>query len=255
MKRQTKEYFFVLKELIGREIKRKYARSYLGILWSVLNPLLSMAVLSLIFSYIFSRSIENFPIYYLTGYVLWILFAEATGSAMTVLVDNKQLLIKVRMPKQVLTLSRVFTALANFLYSLIAFALMLAVFRMAPSVHIVAFPVIVALMMLFCIGVGYILSIVYVFFGDVKHLYSVILTLWMYMSALFYPVDILPEYVQRIININPIYSYVESARECIMYHHFPSGMMWLEMAAWGFGIFLLGLYVFRKNENKIMQIL
>lgn len=253
MKRQTKEYFFVLKELVGREIKRKYARSYLGILWSVLNPLLSMAVLSLIFSYIFSRSIENFPIYYLTGYVLWLLFAEATRSAMTVLVDNKQLLIKVRMPKQVLTLSRIFTALANFLYSLIAFALMLAVFRMAPSVHIVAFPVIVALMMLFCIGVGYILSIVYVFFGDVKHLYSVILTLWMYMSALFYPVDILPEYVQRIININPIYSYVESARECIMYHHFPSGMMWLEMAAWGFGIFLLGLYVFRKNENKIMQ--
>lgn len=253
MKRQTKEYFFVLKELVGREIKRKYARSYLGILWSVLNPLLSMAVLSLIFSYIFSRSIENFPIYYLTGYVLWLLFAEATRSAMTVLVDNKQLLIKVRMPKQVLTLSRIFTALANFLYSLIAFALMLAVFRMAPSIHIVAFPVIVALMMLFCIGVGYILSIVYVFFGDVKHLYSVILTLWMYMSALFYPVDILPEYVQRIININPIYSYVESARECIMYHHFPSGMMWLEMAAWGFGIFLLGLYVFRKNENKIMQ--
>ncbi len=253
MKRQTKEYFFVLKELVGREIKRKYARSYLGILWSVLNPLLSMAVLSLIFSYIFSRSIENFPIYYLTGYVLWLLFAEATRSAMTVLVDNKQLLIKVRMPKQVLTLSRIFTALANFLYSLIAFALMLAVFRMVPSIHIVAFPVIVALMMLFCIGVGYILSIVYVFFGDVKHLYSVILTLWMYMSALFYPVDILPEYVQRIININPIYSYVESARECIMYHHFPSGMMWLEMAAWGFGIFLLGLYVFRKNENKIMQ--
>ena len=253
MKRQTKEYFFVLKELIGREIKRKYARSYLGILWSVLNPLLSMAVLSLIFSYIFSRSIENFPIYYLTGYVLWLLFAEATRSAMTVLVDNKQLLIKVRMPKQVLTLSRIFTALANFLYSLIAFALMLAVFRMVPSIHIVAFPVIVALMMLFCIGVGYILSIVYVFFGDVKHLYSVILTLWMYMSALFYPVDILPGYVQRIININPIYSYVESARECIMYHHFPSGMMWLEMAAWGFGIFLLGLYVFRKNENKIMQ--
>lgn len=253
MKRQTKEYFFVLKELVGREIKRKYARSYLGILWSVLNPLLSMAVLSLIFSYIFSRSIENFPIYCLTGYILWMLFSEATRSAMTVLVDNKQLLIKVRMPKQVLALSRIFTAFTNFLYSLISFALMLAVFKMIPSIHMIAFPGIVALMLLFCIGVGYILSIVYVFFGDVKHLYSVILTLWMYLNAIFYPVDILPEYVQRIININPIYSYVEAARECIMYHHFPSGIMWLEMAAWGTGVFLLGLYIFRKNENKIMQ--
>ncbi len=253
MKREYKEYFFLLKELVGREIKRKYARSYLGILWSVLNPLLSMAVLSLIFSQMFERSIENFPIYYLTGFIVWQLFTESTRSAMTVLVDNKLLLIKVKMPKQVLALSRIFTALANFIYSLIAYMVILFLFRVEPSVSLVTFPIIVALLLLFCIGIGYILSIAYVFFGDVKHLYSVLLTLWMYMSALFYPVDVLPDYVQRIIGFNPIYAYVEAARECIMYQHFPSILLWLKILLWGLGIFSLGLYIFKKNENKIMQ--
>lgn len=253
MKRENKEYLFVLKELVGREIKRKYARSYLGILWSVLSPLLSMAVLSIIFSQMFSRSIENFPVYYLTGFILWQLFTESTRAAMTVLVDNKLLLVKVKLPKQVLTLSRIFTALMNFLYSLIAFVLILLVFRIAPSLTVLVFPAIVALLLLFCVGIGYILSIAYVFFGDVKHLYSVLLTLWMYMSALFYPVDMLPEYVQRIISFNPIYAYVEAARECILYQQFPGAVLWFKMAIFGIGVFLLGVAVFRKNENTIMQ--
>ena len=89
-----KQYAFVIQQLTGREIKRKYARSYLGILWSVLNPLLSMAVLSLIFSQLFRRSIENYPIYYLTGYILWQMFTGATTAAISTLVDNKPLLNK-----------------------------------------------------------------------------------------------------------------------------------------------------------------
>ena len=253
MKRKINDYYFVLKELVGREIKRKYARSYLGIIWSVLSPLLMMVVLSLIFSQIFKRSIENFPVYFLTGYMLWQLFTESTNSAMTALVDNKLLLIKVKTPKQILTLSRVFTALANFLYSLIAFVLILMVFRIRPSFAILAFPFVVALLLLFCIGIGYMLSIAYAYFGDVRHLYSVLLTLWMYMSALFYPVEILPDYMQRVVALNPIYAYIEAARECILYHGFPDIVMWMKMLLWGIGIFITGLAVFSRNENRIMQ--
>lgn len=87
---QRKQYLFVIHELVSRETKRKYARSKLGILWSVLNPLLSMAVLSMIFSTIFKRSIENYPIYYLTGFIIWNMFTLSTNTAMTALVDNKQ---------------------------------------------------------------------------------------------------------------------------------------------------------------------
>ena len=118
--KQSKQYAFVVQQLTAREIKRKYARSYLGILWSVLNPLLSMVVLSLIFSQLFRRSIDNYPIYYLTGYLLWQTFTGATTAAMTALVDNKMLLLKVKFPMDLFILTRVYTALINLGYSVIA---------------------------------------------------------------------------------------------------------------------------------------
>ena len=96
---ELKQYYFVIKQLVDREIKRKYARSFLGVIWSVLNPLMTMAVMSMIFSTIFKRTIENYPIYYLTGTIFWQLFSGATNSAMTALVDNRTLLLKVKLAK------------------------------------------------------------------------------------------------------------------------------------------------------------
>lgn len=134
-KSHMRQYLFVISELTGRELKRKYSRSRLGIIWSVLNPLLNMIVLSLIFSTMFKRSIENFPVYYLCGYVLWTLFTTATNTAMTALVDNKQMLIKVKIPMRVFIISRVYTALVNFGYSLIAFVPILLIFRVPLRWH------------------------------------------------------------------------------------------------------------------------
>ena len=124
-----KQYAFVIRQLTEREIKRKYSRSYLGILWSVLNPLLSMLVLSLIFSQLFKKTIENYPIYYLTGYILWQMFTGATNAAMTTLSDNKALLLKVKFPMELFILTRVYVALINFGYSLIAYLIMLVFFE------------------------------------------------------------------------------------------------------------------------------
>ena len=140
-RQQHSQYAFVIRQLTSREIKRKYARSYLGIVWSVLNPLLSMAVLSLIFSQLFRRSIENYPVYYLTGYILWQMFTGATTAAMTTLVDNKPLLLKVKFPMDLFVLTRVYTALINLGYSLAAYVVMLAVFRIAPKWTMLLSPV------------------------------------------------------------------------------------------------------------------
>ena len=120
--KERKQYFFVVHELVSRELKRRYSRSRLGILWSVLNPLLSMAVLSMLFSTMFRRSIENYPVYYLTGSLLWTLFSTGTNGAMTALTDNKALLLQVRLPKTIFPLARVWGAFLNLLYSLAAYA-------------------------------------------------------------------------------------------------------------------------------------
>lgn len=252
-KQDKKQYFFVIQELTMREIRRKYARSYLGILWSVLSPLLTMVVMSLIFSTMFRRSIENFPIYYLTGNIFWSLFSTATNTSMSALVDNRNLLMKVKLPKQTFVLSRIYTALVNFGYTMIAYVLMLLVFRIRPKLTMLLIPVVVLFALLFAIGVGYILSILYVFFADIKYLYSILLTLWMYLSAIFYPVDQLSETMQRVIGMNPIYVQIAIARDCVMYGRMPEPMMWIKLTGWGMGMFLLGYLVFHKKENQVMQ--
>lgn len=247
------QYVFVIRELTSREIKRKYARSSLGIIWSVLNPLLMMVVMSLIFSTMFKKSIENFPIYYLTGQTFWGLFNGATNSAMTALVDNKSLLIKAKLPKHTFILSRVYTALVNFGYTCIAYALMLLIFRIKITLTVLLFPIGVLYTLVFSIGIGYLLATEYVFFADIKYLYGIFLTLLMYLSALFYPVESLPEIMQNVINWNPVYLVIYFARQCVMYGQVPEIWVWIRLSAWSVGAVLVGMIVFRIKENKIMQ--
>lgn len=252
-RRDIRQYMFVIRELTAREIKRKYVGSSLGIIWSVLNPLLHMVVMSLIFSTMFSHSIKNFPIYYLTGQIFWILFSGATDSAMTALVDNRSLLIKAKLPKQTFVLSRVYTALVNFGYTCIAYVLMLAVFQIRPSIAMLLFPMAVIFMLAISVGVGYILSVIYVFFADVKYLYSVFLTLWMYMSAIFYPVTSLPKAMQQFIECNPVYVAIAFARECVMYGKVPEPMIWIKLVGWSAGSLFVGYHFFKWKENQVMQ--
>lgn len=248
-----RQYFFVVHELTAREIKRKYARSSLGIIWSVLNPLLTMVVMSLVFSTMFRRSIENFPIYYLTGQIFWTLFSTATNSAMTALVDNKNLLIKAKLPKHTFIFSRIYTALVNFGYTCIAYVLMLLVFRISPSWSMLLFLVPVLNLLAFSMGIGYVLSVAYVFFADIKYLYSVLLTLVMYLSAIFYPVSQLPDAVRAVVECNPIYASIAFARECVMYGRIPDSSMWVKLIAWSVGSMAVGMLVFRRKENQVMQ--
>ena len=137
---ELKQYSFVVRQLVAREIKRKYSRSYLGILWSVLNPLLNMVVLSFIFTKMFSRNIENYPLYLLSGQTVWQLFTGATSAAMTVMVDNRVMLTRVKFPMAIFPIARVYSALVNFLYTFVAYLLMLLAFRIRPGITMLAAP-------------------------------------------------------------------------------------------------------------------
>ena len=159
---KIKQYWFVIKQLVEREIKRKYARSVLGIVWSVLNPLLSMSVMTMIFSTLFKRHIENYPIYYLTGTLFWTLYASITNSSMTSLVDNRNLMMKVRFPRTIFPVSRALTALVNFSFSLIAFAIIMIFLNVKVNIYFMFYPLYAALLFFFALGIGYILSCLYV---------------------------------------------------------------------------------------------
>ncbi len=250
---RLKQYFFVIKELTEREIKRKYARSSLGIIWSVLNPLLMMVVMSMIFSTMFKRSIDNYPIYYLTGQMVWELFSGATNAAMTALVDNKTLLIKAKLPRNTFVISRIYTSLVNFGFTCVAYILMIFLFGIRPSLTMLLFPVGVIFALIMCIGVGFILSTEYVFYADVKYLYGLFLRILMYLSAIFYPADMLSGIMQQAIKYNPIYLLIYFFRLTVMYGEVPEDWVWIRLGVWSTVLLLAGIIVFKKQENRVMQ--
>ncbi|MCR4618484.1 MAG: ABC transporter permease [Lachnospiraceae bacterium] len=251
---RIRQYIFVIRELTDREIKRKYVGSKLGVIWSILNPLLMMIVMSLIFSFMFKRSIENFPLYYLGGSLMYSLFSEITTNTMSALVDNKGLLIRTKLPFQVFILSRAYTALVNYAYSLIPFVFILLVFRVKPSISMIMIIPVTILTMLMSIGISYMLSTAYVFFEDVKYLYNgVFMRILMYLSALFYPVDRLPQMLKKIIGFNPLYVAIYITRESVIYGRAPYYTAWIKLALATVICFFGGLAIFNHNKNKIMQ--
>lgn len=251
------QYLFAIRELTSRELKRKYARSYLGVIWSVLNPLLTMLVMTMVFSYMFRRDIINYPIYYLTGSIMFSLFRSATDTPMSALVDNRALLMKVKLPKQTFVLARIYTAFVNFGYTCIAYAAIVLVYvlrgKMVLTTAVLLFPVDVLLLLVFAMGIGLTLSIVYVFFADIKYLYHVLLTLWLYLSAIFYPVDRLPDYVANLIGFNPVYVSILIARTLVMDGAIPDLTLWIRLGIYSIVSFVIGLVVFWKHENNVMQ--
>lgn len=249
---KRRQYWFVIQQLTSRELKRKYARSVLGVLWSVLNPLLSMGVLSLIFSQMFRRAIENYPIYYLTGYLLWQAFTGTTNSAMTTLADNRTLLLKVKFPMELFVLTRGCTALVNLGYSFVAYGVMLLVFRVEVGWAALFLVPIVGCLFLFSLGISYALSAAYVFFGDVRHLYSVVLTLWMYCSAIFYPAGQFSGPIRQVVEFNPLYLYIRCLRGAVMEGLPPTWEEIARMVAWGGCVYLAGWGIFRVLREKIL---
>ena len=251
-KEEIKQYLFVIRQLSSKEIKKKYTRTSLGILWSVLNPLLTMCVMAVVFTRMFRWQIEYYPLYLMGGQIIWQLFSNSTNSAMTSLVDNKALLIRVKQPRVIFPMSRVLTATVNFIYTFIAFLVLVVIYRVPFSVTMLFVPIIIVGLILFSLGIGYILSCLYGLFGDIKYLYSVFLTILIYLSAIFYPVTYLDEVVENIVVNNPVYNYISCFRKVMIYGQWPNQAEIIRLIVWSFIVYMIGLIIFKKSENRLM---
>lgn len=180
------KYRYLLSELVFRDIKLKYRKSYLGILWSTLNPLLMMVVLTVVFSSLFQSDIKNFPVYLMTGQLIFNFFSEATNVAMTGIVGNAGLIKKVYIPKYIFPLSRILSSFVNLLFSIVALLLIMIVTKVTFNVSMLLFFVPLIYVLLLSIGVGLILSTYSVFFRDILHLYGVFTLALMYMLSLIH---------------------------------------------------------------------
>jgi len=186
----------------------------LGVFWSFMEPLLFMIVLTVIFSTIFARSIPNYPVYLLTGRLVFSLFASSTSGSLRPIYSSAGTIKKLYVPKYIFTLGITFSNLVTFLLSLIILVAVMIVTKAPFTPYILLAAVPTVLLVMFTIGVGLILTTVTVFFRDIEHLYGVFITLLLYGSAIFYPVEIIPPQYQIILFLNPVFIY-KHVQRCI----------------------------------------
>ncbi|MEK3783969.1 ABC transporter permease [Paenibacillus sp. FSL R5-0810] len=247
-----KKYRFLLRELVVNDIKLRYRRSVLGVIWSVLHPLLMMVVLTLVFSNLFKSDIENFPVYVFTGRLVWDLFYQSTISSMSSITANASLIKKVYIPKYIFPLARCLSSLVNTLFSLVALFLVMIVVDVKITPVMLLLPLAIFYIFLFTTGIALFLSSYTVFFRDLNYLYEVFTTAWMYFTPIFYPPTVLPEKFQFIFQINPLYYMVDYFREIVMFATFPSMRHNLLCFAIGLVAFLVGFYTFYRKQDKFI---
>lgn len=246
------QYQFLLSELVKKGIKLKYRRSYLGIVWSLLEPLLTMIVLTIVFGTLYGNTDRTFPVYILTGRLLYSFFSQSTKAALKSIRQNSAMIKKVYVPKYLYPLSSVLFNYVIFLISLAVLALVSVILGVKPTWYLLQAPVALILILLIAYGCGMILATIGVFFRDMEYLWSVGLMLVMYTCAIFYyPSKLLKSGWAWILKYNPLYCVIDIFRSAIFGQ--PMNMHYVAYAA-AFAIvsMAVGLLCFKKKQDDFI---
>ena len=243
---------FLLEEIVKKNFTSKYKDSVLGILWTILNPLLLMALFTIIFSTLFSRNIENYPVYFLCGWCLFQFFNSAVRTAMGALKSNKNILQRTPAPKYIFVLGSI---ISEFINLLIMFALLICIMIIthAPIYwSLIPFSIIpVFSLIIMIIGLGLMLSVICVYYSDVQYLWNVLSMMLMYASAIFFPMTMVPEPYYSYLILNPLYWGINQFR-CFIYHGIiPQTVYIVNLVLLSLIILVIGIIIFKKYENKV----
>lgn len=247
-----KRFIPLLKELVIRDIKVRYRHSALGMVWTVLNPLMMMVVITIVFSTLFKQNIPNFPIYYLSGSLIFSFNSESTTTALNSIISNASLIKKVYIPKYLFPFSNILSGLVNLGFSLIAMFIVMILTGAPFHITLLLIPIPIFYTFLFSAGLGILLSALTVYFRDIAHFYGVFILAWTYFTPVFYPVEILNPAAMKIMQFNPMYHYITYMRDLVLIGEFPS--MRENLLCFMIGVFMIvaGLLVFYKKQDKFV---
>ncbi len=244
-------YFFpFLKEVVKRDFKKKYYKSVLGVVWSMLSPLLMMIVISVIFSTLFRRNIPHYPIYWLCGNLMFVMIMDGSKTAMNSVITNAGLIKKMKIPKYFFCISTVTQHFITLLFSLIPLILVSLVTGAGISWHFLLVVVPLAQAYFFTLGLGMFLCSYGTMLRDLNHLYGVFKRLWMYVTPIFYPISIIPENVRFIMEMNPVYIYITQFRDLVMNHTLPSERILMYGTVYAILTMALGIVTFKEREDR-----
>jgi len=244
-------YRDLLRALVVRDLKVRYRRSTIGFLWTMLQPLMTMLVLSMVFSAVFRFDAPNYPVYALAGIMFWNFFNQSVITSMNSLRSNAQLLIKIPVPKAVFPVATVLAGVVNLLFAMVPLFVILLVTGHPIRPAVLFLPVAILLAALFTLGAGLLLAPMAVFFYDTVEMIGVLMTLLMYMTPVFYPMDIVPEKYLWVVRFNPIRSVLEVFRDPIYFGKIPP-LTHLTVAVSVTAVALIvGVVAFRRSSDRI----
>lgn len=245
-------YQFLIKQLVSRDFKAKYKRSILGAFWSFLNPLLTMIVQYIVFSNLFRFDIPYYPVYLLSGIIVFNYFTEACSMALTSIVGNATLITKVYVPKYIYPLTRILSSLVNLLISMIPLIIVTTFSGLYPTKAYLLIPIMLICLAMFCLGLGMLLSAAMVFFRDIQFLWGVLTMIWMYLTPIFYPESILPQQVSWVLKINPLYYFITFLRSCVIDGVSPEPVVYVQCFLISLCVLAIGAWVFKKTQDKFV---
>lgn len=246
------KYRFLIDQLVARDFKAKYKRSILGVFWSFLNPLLTMAVQYVVFSSLFRFDVPNYPVYLLIGIVLFNFFTESCGMGLGSIVGNAHLITKVYMPKYIYPLTRTLSSLVNLLLALIPLLGVVLLSGLPITKAFILSLFAVLCLVVFSLGISLFLSTSMVFFRDTQFLWGVLSMIWMYLTPIFYPESILPPGVDVVLELNPLYFFIKFMRICLMDGVSPEPTLYVQCFVSAFSMLMIGSFVFKKNQDKFV---
>lgn len=246
-------YRELLKTNIKKEIRGKYKGSWLGVLWTFLNPLLMLAVYAFVFPYILRVNVDNYTIFMIVALIPWNFFTTAIQSGTGSVVANGNILKKVYFPREIIPISITTSQLVNFLITCIIMAVFIIFSGVGFSVHVLLFPLLVLIQYILILGLTFILSALTVFVRDIDHFVSVILMLGFYATPIVYQGEMLPKKFQIFLKLNPMAQLVEAYRSILYYHRMPNMTM---LIIWGLGsvaLLVIGYLIFKKLEKSFVE--
>lgn len=246
-------YRELLKTNIKKEIRGKYKGSWLGVLWTFLNPLLMLAVYAFVFPYILRVNVDNYTIFMIVALIPWNFFTTAIQSGTGSVVANGNILKKVYFPREIIPISITTSQSVNFLITCIIMAVFIIFSGVGFSVHVLLFPLLVLIQYILILGLTFILSALTVFVRDIDHFVSVILMLGFYATPIVYQGEMLPKKFQIFLKLNPMAQLVEAYRSILYYHRMPDMTM---LVIWGLGsvaLLVVGYLIFKKLEKSFVE--
>lgn len=252
MFQNLKQYQFLFEELVKRDFKKKYKRTILGMGWSMLMPLLTLLVMKVIFEQFFGRNIEHFTTYLFCGTLLFAWFSESTNHGMRSLYGNAAIFTKVNVPKYLFLFAGSVQTVINFVLTLFVFFFFCWMddITFTWKFLLLVYPILT--MLLFSMGIGLILSALFIFFRDIDYLWGVFLQLLMYGSAIFYKIDNFPSNMQMVFACNPVYRHIAYFREIVLNGVVPSWQTHLALAGFAIAALLVGMFMYKRYNTRFL---